>query len=265
MAEQRGQRSEETESDGYTTDETRKRKNEDEIGIFRRSKAILRTPVKVKHSVEDGGVEELKLMMSQLITEVREMRKENQEYRSAFKELLAENQQIKQENENMKKDMKLLVRRLESVEKKQKKNNIVITGTEIHAERNQPLGNKIEEFINTSLNIDIKIVQAYQVRKDIYVAEVSSWENKTTIMKNKAKLRVLLNRKIYIENDYTQEEREIQKIIREQAKKEKLEGKQVKIGYQKLMVDEIAYKWNKDLKKLDQIEDGGSNSKNRKN
>lgn len=68
MAEQRGQRSEETESDGYTTDETRKRKNEDEIGIFRKSKAILRTPVKAKHSVEGGGVEELKLMMSQLIT-----------------------------------------------------------------------------------------------------------------------------------------------------------------------------------------------------
>ncbi|KAJ8912534.1 hypothetical protein NQ315_014478, partial [Exocentrus adspersus] len=49
--------------------------------------------------------------------------------------------------------------------------------------------------------------------------------------------------------DLTKEERKIQKTIREKAKQEKEKGNDVKVGYQKLVVNGKVWKWNKLAKK----------------
>ncbi|KAI4465408.1 atp synthase mitochondrial f1 complex assembly factor 2/atp12 protein mitochondrial precursor [Holotrichia oblita] len=61
------------------------------------------------------------------------------------------------------------------------------------------------------------------------------------VMKNKSKLRNKLDNKVFINDDLTREERDIQRIIRQKAKEEKSKGKQVKIGYAKLVIEGYVY------------------------
>ncbi|KAF2894732.1 hypothetical protein ILUMI_11441 [Ignelater luminosus] len=48
-----------------------------------------------------------------------------------------------------------------------------------------------------------------------------------------------------IDNDFAEKEREIQGLIREKAMYENSKGKNLKIGYQKLWIDNIQFIWNK--------------------
>ena len=64
-------------------------------------------------------------------------------------------------------------------------------------------------------------------------------ENKE-VMRNKKNLG---KKKIYIDNEQTWKEREIGERIRERAKREKEEGKTVKIEYNKLWIEEEEWIW----------------------
>ena len=59
-------------------------------------------------------------------------------------------------------------------------------------------------------------------------------------MKNKNKLK---GTQTYIDDDLTKEELEIQKQIREIARKEKQKGSQVRIGYKKICIDGKWRRW----------------------
>ena len=65
-------------------------------------------------------------------------------------------------------------------------------------------------------------------------------------MKNKNKLRKLTGKTIYIDNDYTVKEQQIQRIIRKRAAEERQKGSQVRVGYQKIVVDGKEWKWNEE-------------------
>ena len=66
---------------------------------------------------------------------------------------------------------------------------------------------------------------------------------------------------LYIEDEYTREEQEIQRKIISRAKEEKQKGLKTKIGYRKLIVDGKKYIWN-DTEKTLQIETENRQSKN---
>ena len=61
------------------------------------------------------------------------------------------------------------------------------------------------------------------------------------ILQNKNKLK---GKEIYIENDLTKQEREIQAAIRQKAKEERNKGNEVKIGYLKLRINGKWEHWN---------------------
>lgn len=63
-------------------------------------------------------------------------------------------------------------------------------------------------------------------------------------MKNKSKLRNLKDIKVYIENDLTEEERKIQKLIRERAAQERKNGNKVFLGYNKITINGIRWTWD---------------------
>lgn len=56
--------------------------------------------------------------------------------------------------------------------------------------------------------------------------------------------------KIVIENDLTVEEREIQTKLKDAAKIEREAGRNVRVGYQKLIIDGTTYHWDKTESKL---------------
>lgn len=93
-------------------------------------------------------------------------------------------------------------------------------------------------MIEKALGVDVTVTEAYKVGKNqenkIIIAKIENTKQKTLVMTNKNKLK---GTKIIIENDLTKKELEIQRDIRLIAKEEREQGKQVKVGYQKLIIN----------------------------
>lgn len=79
----------------------------------------------------------------------------------------------------------------------------------------------IEEFLEKDMPRKIDIKSAFKVNitldYSIIAVQLEKWENKFKIMKSKSLLR---NQKVFIEDDLTKEEREIQGFIRSKARAE---------------------------------------------
>lgn len=59
-------------------------------------------------------------------------------------------------------------------------------------------------------------------------------------MKNKHKLK---GQECYIDDDMTNKEREIQAVLRKRAREEREKGNTVKVGYQKIMINNQWENW----------------------
>lgn len=51
---------------------------------------------------------------------------------------------------------------------------------------------------------------------------------------------------IFIDHDMTKEERELQRRLKERARKEREGGKKVKVGYRKMYIASELYVWNEE-------------------
>jgi hypothetical protein len=79
-----------------------------------------------------------------------------------------------------------------------------------------------------------------QINKDRILVEMEEWSGKEKVMKLKGKLREKKKtEKMFIDNDITKPEREIQKKLGTIAKEEKREGKEVKVGYRKISIEVV--------------------------
>lgn len=77
----------------------------------------------------------------------------------------------------------------------------------------------------------------------ILVAKLKSGQQKKEIMLRKGKLK---GKKLYIENDLTKKEREVQRELVKLANTEKAQGSQVKTKYRKLWVNDRFFNWGKE-------------------
>ena len=278
----------EWESEG-TAGENKKRKEVSPPEFARRSKKTNRTPVKSKNMAQEGSkkdMDEIKAMISQtniavnqimqtnsdILNELREIKteqikhkKELENMKLEYKQLTErldhiENIKIKEENQQVKQVVADLQRRFERIEKNEKKNNIIIKGQNFDG---QDLKQEVEEFMAKKLEVKVSIKEArkVEIKKDDYIThhtivKLHTWENKQNIMKNKNKL---INSDIYVDNDLTKNEVEIQKTIRDIAKVEKEKGNQVKVSYQKMKINDRWMYWNADQRKLEEIDKRAKN------
>ena len=128
------------------------------------------------------------------------------------------------------KDMRYLKEYIQRQEKMEKKNNIVVRGLNI---KRQNVKSEIGEFIKEKLGVEAEILWARKIENRgncLVVVKLVSWEDKQNIMRNKKKLG---GENIYIEQDLTFKEREIQRSIAVEVRKLRAEGKNVKVGFQK--------------------------------
>jgi len=78
----------------------------------------------------------------------------------------------------------------------------------------------------------IKEVQiAREKGREMVIIQMDSWEKKQEIMRRNKKLR---SKKIYINNDLTQEERGMQRKLREIAKEERTGGRRARVEYRRI-------------------------------
>lgn len=123
-----------------------------------------------------------------------------------------------EEKQGMIKEIQLLRARYEKQDKRNRIKNIIVKGAET-TETNAK--ETVSKLLQNDLGVRCEIVTATLIkRKDlpIIIVELSSQENKVNVVKIKHKLK-LKDRRIYIDNDYTIEERKMQRAIRKRAKK----------------------------------------------
>lgn len=206
--------------------------------------------------------------MVNVIEEIKELRKDMKRKDEIMAEMMAEIKNLKAEKnifeEKWSEDKNSILGkvdriedRLESNEKRERKLNIVITGLDIQDLEN----NELDNFFRNKLGTEKHFNNAHflgKSKKRILV-KMNTWEDKVEVLKSKKNLK---DTDIYIDNDLTKEERRIQAEIRALAKEEKSKGKSVKIGYQKLKINEQEFLWSKKDEGMVPARQGPNGSKN---
>lgn len=88
-------------------------------------------------------------------------------------------------------------------------------------------------FIEKELGIDA-IISARKLGDRICLIELNDVTDNEKVMKNKSKLKGHTGEKIFINEYMTKSDRNAQQILRAKVREERLKGKNVKIGHQKL-------------------------------
>lgn len=263
------------------TSEEGKRKRGDELdeNAFQKSKKTSRSPPKTNDDMMkemmklmkalSSDVKEIKLdqrMQTEdtkaLREEVKELRREQADYKKELEKLKNENEKMAEEINELKRGMNGYNEKIEKLESEKRKKNIVIQGLTIDTQDGNMIKEKMRKLIEDELGVEITIETAHKLGTKTCLVELCSQENKVEVMKNKSKLKHRQGEKIFINDDLTKEERHIGKIIRQKAKEERSNGKSVKIGFQKLVVNGQIWKWNRQKNILEKSESVAGGTKN---
>ncbi|KAI4465057.1 hypothetical protein MML48_3g00003812 [Holotrichia oblita] len=140
---------------------------------------------------------------------------------------------MKRENEGIKKEMKQVSKQhMEIMEKTVKENNVVVSGFKIVTDDGNKLREEMSNMLKEHLNVDVKSKQARKLGEKTCLLELSS-EDKELIMQNKSKLRRVQNERRFINEDLTNAELKMRKVIRAKAQEER----EQRVGSLKLVLE----------------------------
>jgi hypothetical protein len=106
-----------------------------------------------------------------------------------------------------------LEKKMENEEKEEEKIT-VITGWRGEGKSKQQIKEDVENFIKENIE-EAKVKDCYTIKKDELLVEMEEWSGKEKVMKQKGKPREKEETQIiFIDNDLTKQEREIQKKLR---------------------------------------------------
>ena len=99
--------------------------------------------------------------------------------------------------------------------------------------------------------MDVRVTKACKLGPNTCLVQLKTRDEKEKVMKNKNKLKNLDGEKIFINEDLTVSERRKQTEIRKMAENIRRDGRLVKVGYNKIVVDGEEWRWNKNKNKLE--------------
>jgi len=202
--------------------------------------AILKKLDEVKEELK----KEIELKVTDMKIDFAEVKEELKKVKAEWEEKANIWQKEKGE---MEKRISNLENKLEKQEKEKRRNNVVIKGIDFDKEQpgNQYLKQKVVDYFQKEMEIEIKVEEAFKVGKTeekVTVVKCAEFDHKLELLKLKRKLPG----SIYIDSDLTMEERKVQLAIRNVARGEKNNGKKTRVGYRKLEVDGIKYEWSQE-------------------
>lgn len=211
----------------------------------------------LKKSMEENNLQ-MKSMIEETRKEIAEIKEKEKVWNEERKQLM---QALKTKETDYTKEIERshalenriaqLENRGEREEKEKRRNNIVIKGKEFNENH---LQKEVQEFVKKFLEVDVDIKEAYKNKTGkIVKVKLETWGQKTAVMKAKHKLRQI-NEEIYIDNDLTITEGNIQREIRKIAEEERKKGSYTKIGYQKLKINNKWFVWEKEMHTLKEQE-----------
>lgn len=204
------------------------------------------------------AIKDVKEEQIELRNEIKQFREDQKVFNKEINHLKEENEKLKNENNIIKKELTNIKKELVDVknemnwiEKDKKKNRVVVKGLQINTSDTEVMKNLINTFIKEHLKIDVINKNVTKIATKILVVEFENEYDKLRVMSNKSELRKMGSEKIYIDDYLTKKEREKQKHIAMRAQEEKRKGKLVKIGYSKVIIDGVEWRWNRNSEQLE--------------
>lgn len=144
---------------------------------------------------------------------------------------------------------RLLERRLNSMEKATKRNNIVMSNYSPKEGYGRKLVIEIEALLQekTEEKVMVETVQRFKaIAGDRLIITMKDFEDKLTVLRKKKSIYLVEGgkmRPIYVNDDLIREDQEIQKKARDICREARKLGKEAKIGYKKVFINGKEYKW----------------------
>lgn len=257
-------------SDEYSTDENKRKRGEKEEdeNIFNRSKKTNRSPIKEKRREEikmdrmldllqklSQDMEELKIDQRKTSVSLEKINNKIIKITEENERIKKENQDIKDENNKIKEELRKMSTRMEQLDKEKRANNIVIQGIEMDAYKVEILKEAMARFIKDNLEIEVTVQSAHKIGSKTCLVKLDKFQDKLKVMQNKNKLKRGSAPNIYINNDLTKYEMEIQKIIKVRAREEKEKGRTAKIGYKKIEIEGKKWIWDETRNRLEEMKE----------
>ncbi|CAG5093448.1 Protein of unknown function [Cotesia congregata] len=137
-----------------------------------------------------------------------------------------------------------IVRWKEDIDKEEKKNNLIIFGWDSRGIVNKE---QVSKFFTEELGTSVTPEDIDEVKSIGRSENKMTWvkmktlKNKKKIFENRWKLK---GKKMFIENDRTKKEIEDQKELARKAYIARREGRKVKVGFQKMWIDDELWLWD---------------------
>lgn len=205
-------------------------------------------------------------MMKRELRQVREemerkevsLKKELQETKEKLKSLEEKWNEREEERRNEKSDNEEMKRRIRENEKTiedkirlDRKKNIIVKG--LTADREQAeLEGEVKRVLEGLAGKEVEVEEICNLGSEnskIQLVKMKSWNDKKLVMKNKSKLG---NSKIYIEDDLTIKERNIQAEIYKVMKRERENNKRANAGYKRLWIEGKEFRWSEEKNELEE-------------
>lgn len=221
----------------------------EKFGVGKKEEELLEK--KMRNALKEIG-EDIKLQikkqqeefMQEFFKKLEMKEQEWKEERETWKE---ERETWKKEKDELSERVKRLEWEKEKVEREKRKLNIIIKGKEFTEDNTEKMEEKIERFLKNDLNEEVKVVNAYLLKKErnenkgkIVLVKLEDWKMKRQIMSKKKNLK----KDVYIDDDLTNIERKVQQEVRKLAKEEREKGKNTKVGYMKVQVEGKWIRWD---------------------
>ena len=186
---------------------------------------------KVKSS-ENTGEEEIKKVVKEKLD--KDEGTWSEMLKRSMKEVLGEKDESRKEEkealERCEEEVRKMKWQKEKDERFRKRNNIVITGLR---RKENMTAEEVEEFLKQKITVSVEVEAVWWVyvnNEKAVGAEIRCWEDELKVMKNKSKLKDA-ERRIFIEDDTTVQERNVRRILLEKAREMRGKGSTVKVEY----------------------------------
>lgn len=153
---------------------------------------------------------------------------------------------LEEENKSLKIKQDEMENRIEAMERREKRNNIVISGLQT----DNAIRDSIESLFSEITVRKIEINDAFKIGKNKVLVKMRNFDEKLIVMKNKIKLNNGKAEKIYLDDDLCNKDRQIQFKARQLAKERKNEGQRVKVGFKKVKINDSWHYWNEKTEKF---------------
>lgn len=214
----------------------------------------------------DERLSNMQKQIDEMRLNIERMRTEDAQGRTNERESLrmSENTQRQQGPTNRGNDLNVGLACMEKVkgiemwmdrkEREEKANNFVISGWVKEGMINKREVQKLllEKLGYTGAQEKIEEVREIKTKKGRLIwVRMYEWSDKDWIMKNKSKLKGASNEKIFIDNDRTRKQNEMQREINLTAQKLREEGREnIKVRFGRLEVNGVLYRWDAWKEKL---------------